>query len=142
MPVLTIEPAVRIMAVLTHPLFIAALAALVVWVACRWWYGRRLKEIRRQLERDLPTVPSSRSSLAPQPSSGRPQESTAAPSIELLEQALREEEAKWHQALPFLNTSPLAHEVGEQTDGVKDRDVPRADASGGAPIQDELLHRR
>ena len=100
------------------PASVGAITAVVTWLACWWWFGRKLRALRRQLEQDLPTVPASEPYLGrPQSSSDVEQDSTAQ-SVERLERMLGESEAEWPRAQPFLDTSPLTHEVDEQASNV------------------------
>ena len=104
-------PVAASIVVATHPLFIAALTALVTWIACRWWYVHRLAKLRRQLESLLPRV-SAGAELSPaQPGRTETQRSTAGPSVDQLERALDEAEGELQLGRPFLDTSPLPHEV-------------------------------
>jgi len=119
---------------------VVALAAFATWIACQWWYGRKLRQLKKQVEQDLPTVPPCAFSPAPKPPSAETQRLMAAPSIELLEQLLGEAEAKWHPAGPFLDTSPLTHEVVGQTGGMGDGEPASVNDSGNAPSRTELLH--
>ena len=97
------------------PALVGACTALVTLIACGWWFGRR----RLQRERDLLTVPPSEFSLASSQSSSKVEQDSTAQSIELLERQLNESEAKWHRPRPFLDTSPLTHELEERTRNVE-----------------------
>ena len=96
---------------------VGASTALVTWIACRWWFGRKLKELRRQLDLALPTVPPSQFSLGKEsrPREGGPVALEAGSSLDLLERQLDESESHWHRARPFVDTYPLTREVDDQT---------------------------
>ena len=97
---------------------VGAFTAFLTLVACWWWFGRKLTALRRQLEHDLPTVPASVPSLDRPRTSSDVEQDLTAQSVERLERMLGESEAEWPRAQPFLDTSPLTHEVDEQASNV------------------------
>ena len=90
--------------VVMHPLFLIALASLVTWAACRWWYGTRLRALRCALTGELPNEDAhpngweSNFAAAAQPAGGAEHTHT-----------LRLSSLGGTPVLPFLDTSPLSH---------------------------------
>ena len=119
-PVDATVPRLRIAAswIGSFPLLSARSLRSSPWLHVGGGLGRKLTALTRQLEHDLPTVPVSVPSLdRPQTSSDVEQDLTAQ-SVERLERMLGESEAEWPRAQPFLDTSPLTHEVDEQASNV------------------------
>jgi len=123
--------------VITHLLVVAAVTALLTWIVCRWWYRRRLSELRKQFERDLPIAPPSEFSTAP--GATNTQASVAALSVDR-QLGSSPAEGEWNQPRPFLNTSPLTHEVADQTPGMNDKPSPEPGAPGETRNRDKRLH--
>ena len=105
----------RIIVSWTHPVLLGAIAACVTWIACRWWYGRKLRTLRQQLERGLPAVASSEITRGRQPSPSGSWQVEEAQSLDLLERELSKSESGWRHKQPFLDTFPLTHQVREST---------------------------
>ena len=107
------------MEILSHPVFLILVFVIVGWAgwaAARWWNVRK----RRSDSDKLPTIPASEivhpgSSPAPAPVPGpkhTPQE--------VIERALRRGDKALENlegpSLPFLDTSPLAHQQPKQAE--------------------------
>ena len=115
---------------LSHPAFLTFLILVVViagWAVARWWSERK----QRSDSDKLPTIPASEivtpgSSPAPAPVTGpkhTPQE--------VLERALRRGDKALENlegpSLPFLDTSPLAHQNHPEIDTADGKQPPSAD---------------
>ena len=97
-----------------HPAVLGAVTAFLTLLACWWWFGRKLKALRRELELALPAVPPGEFSATGQ-GVAHPL-AAAETSLERLESELRRSEGTRRTPWPFLDTSPLTHEVGEHTE--------------------------
>ena len=95
---------------------VGAVAALVTLLVCWWRFGRKLKALRRELERALPTGSPATSSLTGQAVPSADALAAVETSLERLESELSESEGARRTPRPFLDTSPLTHEVGERTE--------------------------
>jgi hypothetical protein len=102
------------MDVITHPLFLIALAALLSWGAARWWYRRKLTALRAMVARQW--QPES-DDMALGPDAALADESTAEDhdARGLPRQGLLFSGTRDYRYPPFVDTSPHAHDLGEDS---------------------------
>jgi|SRR6187200_2584588 hypothetical protein len=101
-----------------------AMSAFATWLACWWWYRRKLRALRRRLELELPAVPPSE--LTAPRSSPEGEQNHSVDSVDELERTLNESNTKWEKVRPFLDTSPLPHVVED-----KNREVASTSVHAG-----------
>jgi hypothetical protein len=95
--------------------FLIVAAVAITWLACRWWYGRRLRSLQRQLARALaradapseqgrrePIIDSAAGATADQPNAASdPLATPRTPVPDISDD---------YPSVPFLDTSPSTHE--------------------------------